>query len=130
MKTRFAFLPVLLLAVLLTAGCGSTPQQASYQATGITITSAEQAMGMWNDFVAEFHPPVATELQVKAAYEKYQAAMLEVIDANKLIVVLTAASPTNAPPAEASSKASTALQTASQALSDLFTLLRNLGVKL
>jgi hypothetical protein len=126
-------LPVLLSVSLcagffLVSGCGTTPQQASYQAAGTTVTTVDAAMTAWGDYVKQYHPPVAQELQVKAAYEKYQASMVLLVDATQIYVTLSGSGSTNAPPA--ADKVTILQQQASQAFADLLALLNQFGVKL
>jgi len=65
----------------LITGCKSTPQQVAYQSAGTTIVTVDTAMTVWGDYVAAKHPGPAAEATVKAAYEKYQAAMVVLCDA-------------------------------------------------
>ena len=114
------------LSVQLT-GCGSTPQRVTYVAAGVTVTGADAAMTLWGAYVAKYHPPVAQEIAVKAAYEKYQVCMFGLIDTMQTYVALTAVNSTNAPPVL---NAVTAAQiAATQALADLLALLKQFGVK-
>lgn len=107
--------------------CG-TPQRTAYVAAGSVQVTAETAMAAWNVYVGQFHPPVATELKVKAAFEKYQAAMLVVCDAG---AAYAATSVTNANGLTGFSAAlDTAKANASQDLADLVGLIRSLGVKI
>lgn len=108
-------------------GC-STPQRAAYVTVGSVQVSAEAAMAAWNVYVGQYHPPVAVELKVKAAYEKYQAALEAVCDAG---AVYAAAGVTNASGATGASAALAQAQAdAAQDLADLVGLLKGLGVKL
>lgn len=79
-------LSILLFSVTLLAGCvegckSGSVNQIAYQSTGTTIVSVDQAMKLWGAYVAAKHPPVEQEIQVKTAFQKYQAAMLIVCDA-------------------------------------------------
>jgi hypothetical protein len=115
----------------LVSGCGMTPQQASYRAAGVTVTTVDAAMTAWGDYVKQFHPPASQEMQVKAAFEKYQAVMLAVIDANTLYVTLAGSGSTNSPPVlDAAAKVAAVQMQASQAYADLLSLLTQFGVKL
>jgi hypothetical protein len=106
-------------------GC-NTPQRTAYVAVGGVQVSAETAMGAWNVYVGAFHPSVATELKVKAAYEKYQAAMVAVCDAG---AIYAASGVTNATGQTGAGAAlATAQANAAQSLADLVNLLRSLGV--
>jgi len=110
------------------SGCNTTPQQATYRAAGTTVTTVDAAMTAWGDYVKQFHPAATDELKVKAAFEKYQAAMLVVIDANTLYVTLAGSGSTNSPPAlDQSAKVAAAQSQASQAFADLLNLLTQLG---
>jgi hypothetical protein len=107
-------------------GCG-TPQHTAYVAAGGVQVSAETAMAAWNVYVGQYHPPLHMELQVKAAYEKYQAAMVVVCDAG---AIYASTSVTNAAGIMGASAAlDTARNNASQDLADLVALIRALGVK-
>lgn len=119
-----ALLPALCLG---TVGC-KNPQQASYAAVGTVQVSVEAAMSAWNLYVGQNHPPVATELKVKAAYEKYQQAMAAVCDAG---AIYAAAGVTNsAGQTGASAALQAATSNAGQTLADLVALIRSLGVKI
>jgi len=109
---------VLLLSPLLFCGCG-TPQRTTFNAESGTVLTVDSAMRAWGDYVARFHPPVEQELQVKAAYEKYQAAMAVAVDASRAWSTLG----TNAPVLDPSFQSATA-----DALTDLLTLLRQFNV--
>jgi hypothetical protein len=114
--------------LFMVSGCGTTPQQASYQAAGTIVTSADAAMTAWGDYVAQFHPPASQEAAVKAAYQKYQATMAALVDAVQIYVTLAGSGSTNAPPALTT--VTTAQQLASQSLADLLAMLTQFGVKL
>ena len=114
--------------VSLVGGCGTTPQKAAYVTAGTTITGVDAAMTAWADYVAQFHPPASQEAAVKAAYGKYQAAMLVMVDASQLYVTLAGSGSTNSPPAM--DKANQASQAAAQAFADLLTLLRSFNIKI
>jgi len=111
--------------------CNTTPQQAAYEAaTGVQV-SVDVAMTAWGDYVKQFHPSDQARAQVKAAYEKYQACAVAVIDAEQLVESL--ASSTNSPPGvilDANAKNTDAATVASQALADLVALVRQFGVKI
>lgn len=111
-------------ASLFFTGCaGVTAQQAAYRGAATTAVSVDTAMKAWGVYVATYHPGPAVESQVKAAYEKYQAAMVIVCDAGKIY----AASGTNS---VASVKINQAIADAGQDLIDLENLLTRFGVKL
>jgi hypothetical protein len=107
------------------AGCQVSPTRAAYTAEATAQVSVETAMRAWNDYVGQFHPSLDQERQVKAAYERYRAAMVAMIDASELYASATS---TNAPAAALS--AELARQNAANRLTDLVNLLRQFGVKL
>ena len=123
-----AFACLTLTAGSLITGCNTTPQKVTYEAAGTATVSVDTAMILWGSYVAANHPPVTEETAVKAAYEKYQAAMASACDAG---AIYAATSVTNAP---GLSGASLALQqataNASQELLDLENLITSFGVKL
>jgi hypothetical protein len=121
-------LPLLMLAAALTlsAGCASSPQKVLYTTEEAAAISVDTAMTVWGDYVTQWNPPLAQQLQVKALYEKYQAAMLEAIDASALYATLSAG--TNSLASKLQSDA--ALQQESAALADLVGAIRAFGAKL
>jgi len=111
-------------AAVLFTGCASAPTTA-YKVEGATAVSVTAAASLWNSYVAVNHPSAAVELQVRSAFEKYQAAELLAIDVTASYASLTA---TNAPLAASSlASASTGVSTA---LADLVTLLESVGIKI
>lgn len=122
-------LGVLIVALLAVLGCVYGPKRVTYNALAGTEIGADEAMQLWGEYVKEFHPPADQEQTVKDAYEKYQAAELEAIDAAQLIIIATSAGNTNGI-ADAQSKQSAANTQAAAALADLLGLLRKFGVKL
>ena len=112
---------------LIFMGCKLGPQRAAYNALAGTEITVDHAMQLWGSYVAEFHPPAAQEQLVDDAYEKYQAAESEAIDATRLIIALTA-SGSDASAAQA--RALKASSAAAAALGDLINLLRNFNVKI
>jgi hypothetical protein len=114
--------------VSLVGGCGTTPQKAAYATASTTAVTVDAAMAAWGDYVHQFHPPASQEAVVKAAFDKYKAAMLALVDANQLYVTLAGAGSTNAPPAL--DKSTQAQQQAVQAIADLLALIRQSGVKI
>jgi len=113
---------------LMIIGCNTTPQKVAYRAAGTTVVSVDTAMNLWGAYVKANHPPVAQELAVENAFEKYQTSMAVALDAG---AAYAATSVTNATFLQ---KASLALQqassTASQDLTDLENLITSFGVKL
>ena len=129
------FLSVLLLIGLLGfgsvvgfTGCQSTPARIAYNTVSAPAITVNAAMTAWGDYVALWHPPVAQELQVKAGFEKYQAAELAAISAAKVYADLAASGNTNSLSARVNTEIQS--QTASQALADLVNLVRSFGVSL
>ena len=57
------------------SGCGTTPKQRTYTSIGITITSVETAMKLWNNWVGLGKATIEDEIKVRGLYEKYQASM-------------------------------------------------------
>jgi len=134
-KSPFRF-PLLALITLLTipvffAGCATSYK--TEKAADITVSAA---MTAWGNYVAQYHPPVSQELQVKAAFEKYQAAEILAVDASHSLFDLTAtnastAGTTNAvSQSVAQAKVTVATQAASQALADLVALIQGFGIKI
>jgi len=128
-------LPLCLCAsvVLLAFSPGCATSYKTEKAADVTVSAA---MTAWGNYVAQYHPPVAQELQVKAAFEKYQAAELLAVDATKSMFDLTAtnaatAGTTNATAsAVAQLKVTAATQAASQALADLIAVIQSFGVQI
>ncbi len=112
----------------LVAGCGSTPSRVAYNTVDTPAIAVDSAMRAWGDYVAKYHPPAATELKVKAAFERYQRAELLAIDAAQAYAEVSANTSTNSLAARLQAEATS--QTAANALADLVNLLQNLGVKL
>jgi hypothetical protein len=101
----------------LTEGCSTTPQRAAYQSVATTEVSVEAAVNEWNAYVAAAHPPLAQQQAVRAAWQKYQAAMLLVCDAG---AAYSAAGSTNSAGATGASAAlQQAITNAGQTITDL-----------
>lgn len=77
MKTLACLLTVVALAL---AAC-STWKSTTYKAVGTTVITADTAMQAWGRYVATGRATDSQQDHVRAAYGKYQAAMLAVIDA-------------------------------------------------
>ena len=120
MKALFAALSLVLLV-----GCADLPKNA-YKATGTVVVTVDTAMTVWGDYVHVQHPPVEQELQVKAAFQKYQAAALVAIDAATAYSLAT----DSAGQADATLRLNAALAQSAQTLSELLELLRTFGVKI
>jgi len=65
---------VVLISFMMMAGC-KTPEQAAYRATGAVVISVDAAMKGWGDYVRAGMATVQDQAKVRAAYEKYQAAV-------------------------------------------------------
>jgi len=106
------------------SGCGTTAQQVAYKSAATTSVTAETAVRAYNVFAAQGKTTVLQNAQVKAAYEKYQAAFAVLCDAG---AIYAAGGGTNAP-------AATALQQAvlntSATITDVVNLVKTFGVKL
>lgn len=114
-------LALLVIPFSLTQGCKSAPKNAYVTANTATIT-VEAAMKLWDTYVSQQHPSVATEVKVKAAYDAYRAADIALLKAGK--AMLEAQSDANT----TSWKQAEAALTASA--NDVYNLLKSLGVKL
>jgi len=111
-------------------GCASA-NKVAYKTTAATQVTVDAAMTGWGDYIKHQDAagtPVSMNqrAQVKAAYEKYQAAMGVVADAG--VSYNQAAGTTNLIGAQAI--LNTAVQMASACLSDLVDLIRSFGVKI
>jgi hypothetical protein len=106
-------------------GCKTAPQTVAYRAANGTTLTVETAIRTYNVFAAQGKTTVAQNQQVKAAYEKYQAAMLVVCDAG---AIYAATSGTNAP--AASLALQVAVQNSTASIADVVNLIQSFGVKL
>lgn len=109
-------------------GCSGTPARIAYNTVAAPAITVDQAMTAWGDYVAQFHPSVATELKVKAAFETYQKAELVAIDAAQAYAALSSSGSTNTVMEKLQSDLTS--QAAATALADLVNLLQSIGVKL
>ncbi len=117
-----AFAAVLALTaapMLLLPGCGSAPKVA-FQTTSVGAITSESALTAWGHYVDQFHPPVSQEAQVKAAFDKYKAASLAVVDAGEAL----------AKGAGSQNSLDLAITAASASFGDLINLLQQFGVVL
>ena len=73
-KLKAALLAALLLVVACLSGC-ATAESAAYRTLGATAYVVDGAMNGWGDWVRAGRATPAQEASVKAAYERYQAAM-------------------------------------------------------
>lgn len=125
----YAWLLIGALAIGLTpalTGCKSTPPQTiAYQAASTTTITVEAAIRAYDVFAAQGKTTIAQNAQVKAAYEKYQAAAAVVCDAG---AIYAATSGTNAP--AASLALQVAVQNSTASIADVVNLVQSFGVKL
>jgi len=118
---------------LLVCSCSTSSQKVAYQSAGTAIVSVDAAMNLWGAYVAANHPSTNVELEVKAAYEKYQAAMALTCDAGAAYAAACVTNSAGASSLQSSSAllaVQNAAQNANQDLADLENLLTQLGVKL
>jgi hypothetical protein len=66
--------------ILYTTGCAG-PNVTAYKAVDVTRVTVQEALTLWNQYVKDNHPGAAAELKVKAAFEKWKAGALVVVDA-------------------------------------------------
>ena len=111
------------LAFALFLGCSSTQVSTAYKTETATDTAVTTAMNVWGAYVSANHPPVSEELQVKAAFEKVQAAELLVNSAT--IIAQQTVGQTN----NSITEITTDSAALAQALVDLTNLLQQFGVK-
>ena len=111
--------------VIQTTGCKTN---APYKAVATTQITVQAAMSLWGTYVSQSHPPVAQELAVKSAYEKWQSAMAVVCDAGKAYAAAQQAGAANQSVLLAALDQAIADVTADRG--DLIDLLTKFGVKL
>lgn len=119
-----SILLALLLPAFFFAGCSTAPNNA-FKAEAAVSVSVDTAMKAWDAYIVQFHPGTNAELQVKAAFEKYQQAELFSIDTTAAYAAMVQ---TNSATASTAATTAAAASTA-QALSDLLTLIQSFGVK-
>ena len=120
-----SLLSVLLLTgfcALMFTGCAGVSAN-TYKAETLTDTTVSTALHVWGDYVAANHPPVTEELQVKALFEKIQAAELVIESTHELYLQNTG---------NTNLLTSISISTATevQEYNDLLALLRSFGVKI
>ncbi|MGD0744145.1 MAG: hypothetical protein ABSA45_03225 [Verrucomicrobiota bacterium] len=74
-SSRLSLMLAFASLALIVAGCNTTPQKVAYRAAGTAVVSVDVAMNLWGAYVAANHPPIAQELAVRSAFEKYQHSM-------------------------------------------------------
>ena len=112
-----------LCGLLFTVPSCSTPDRTAYAVSKSASITAEAALGAWDAYVAQYHPPLAQEWQVKQAFERYQAAQVALLDA-AIIYLQTKDAP------DAQTKLQAATAGAAAALADIISLVRTFGVKI
>jgi hypothetical protein len=122
----FFILSLAIVPLWFGTGCQSPPQRVAFNVASAPVTTSDQAMKVWGDYVHQFHPAVEQERKVLVAYRKVKAAELAAIDAAH--AAANAMSSTNT----LSATLTTQLQSpeVSQALSELLDVLRSIGVKI
>ena len=115
------------------SGCalfkGNTPAKNAVNVSDSARITVEAALGMWDSYIVQNHPPIQQQIAVKQAWKKYQAAQLVVLDA-ALILKEAEANPDTLDKSVATRALSAAIGEAGQSMADLFNLLRSFGVKL
>ena len=115
------------------SGCAlfkdNTAAKKAANASDAARITVEAALGMWDSYIVQHHPPIKQQIAVRDAWKKYQAAQLVVLDA-ALILKQSEASPSTADKSAAQRALSAAIGEAGQSMADLFHLLRTFGVKL
>lgn len=122
MKTILSIL--LILSAVAFGGCHTTPQQAAYQAAGTTAVTVEAALKAYDVIAAQGLTTPAQNAQVKAAYQKYQAAFAVVCDAG---AVYAASKGTNG--FAAANALQAAIVNANLTITDLVNLVKTYGAK-
>jgi hypothetical protein len=126
----FAMAALLVLSpIAFFSSCKGGPDVTAYKISKGSRVTVEAAMGAWNDYVKQFHPPVSEELRVQAAFDKYRTSQVMLLDA--AIAYKTSQVATNAAgQLEASRVLQAATQAAAAAKGDLIALLESFNVKL
>lgn len=127
-----ALLFVSTATILDLSGCAGGPNRVAYQAAATSRLTVQEAMGLFNVWVGQQTAKGAdtkpTELKVKAAFEKWKAAELAVLDAGKLNAIAAQTNATGQTGVAALFE--NAIANAAQYKADLFSLLTEIGVKL
>lgn len=118
-----------LFCILATSQCGckSSPATTAVRVSDASRVTVEAALGAWDAYIVQNHPPLDQQLAVKDAWEKYQAAQLVVLDA---ALVLRTAQEEQTDTTTAKSLLTAAIAEGGQSLADLMALIRKFGVKL
>lgn len=112
---------------LLLNGCGSTPARSAVILSDSSRVTVEAALGAWDDYIVQFNPPIERQIAVKQAWEKYRDAQLLVLDT---ALILKEAETAGGNVITAKAALNSAIQNAGTTLADLFTLLRQFGLKI
>lgn len=110
---------------VIAVGCKSTPQQVAYQAAGTTSVTVETAIAGYDILAKNGKTTVQQNLQVAAAFDKYQKAFSVLCDAG---AIYAATSSTNS--AAAGAALQQAASNSAAELTDLVNLVQSFGVKL
>lgn len=102
-------------------GCHTTPQRVTYQAAATAGITVETAVRAYNVFAAQGKTTIEQNRQVKAAYEKYQAAYIVVCDAGAIYAGSNGAN---------FAELQRALDAATASQGDIINLIKSFGVKL
>jgi hypothetical protein len=123
--TAFLLFALAVSLVTVESGCSSTPARTAYNVVEVGVTSVDEAMTVWGDYVAQFHPGVKAEQEVKDAFEKAKAAELAANSAAHTYADLVASGNTNSLLVRAEQELTS--RTAQQALTDLVNAMRKFG---
>jgi hypothetical protein len=116
---------VLLAAAGLLAGCQGTPARIAFNTVKVPAVTLDAVMTAYGDYYRQFGVATADQVKVRAAYEKAKAAELLAIDAAQAAVATLWS--TNS---VLTLQQQLTGQAAQQALADLLSLVRALGVKI
>ena len=106
-------------------GCASA-NKAAFSSVGVTQITATTALGAWNVWVGQGKATVAQELQVRAAFQKWQLATLAVCDAGAVWSAAVTTNSAGATGAQASYQI--ALINAAAIEADFVSLVKSFGV--
>ena len=121
-RILWALLAALIVAPIATS-CKS-PATVAYQVSKGSSLTVETALAAWNDYVKSGRATLEQESQAKAAFEKYQAAQVAVLDA--AIVYSVAKDSATEPDAKA--RLNLAIAASGPAFADLVKLLQQFKV--
>lgn len=142
--STLAMLAIPVAMVGCSGGCKTKPSTTAYQVSGVTHASLVSALRGWNDYLGAEYKAIAAlpdtdankakrkdaliakEKQLKAAWEKYQAAQIAVLTAAQEFSKIPANDP-NA--SNAQDRLNAAVAASSVTLGAVIDLLRQFGVK-